>query len=272
MQEPRFQQCDFHTHTELSGEEQAKGFTLEKLFQTADGLDMRYVGYSEHWHADTPPDLFLRIREEIARLQPRYRTRVFLSAEIDVLNSRGDLSCDLSEAEKALDYVSVAIGHYRAPGAEQLRPDRVEDTVAMIEAVCRISSVTMLMHPSIVFDLKPEDLDHAVAPDVYDEVMKIVATHGKVVDYSGFIFEEYLRGRGFADGTLAIARESLGNFTRALVRHGVRLAPGSDAHNVFLWDGVTRWFGNNEGSFELLKANGYVDDQLWYFENRCSGR
>ena len=60
--------------------------------------------------------------------------------------------------------------------------------------------------------------------------------------------------------------------TRALVRHRVRLAPGSDAHNVFLWDGVTRWFGNNEASFEMLKANGYADDRLWYFENRCSER
>ena len=74
--------------TDLSGEQQARGFTLEKLFQTADELGLRYVGYSEHWHSRTSVDLFRRIREELGRLQPRYQVEVFLSAEINVLNSR----------------------------------------------------------------------------------------------------------------------------------------------------------------------------------------
>ena len=102
MTGPRFLECDFHVHTELCGEAQAKGFTIAKLLETADALGLRYVGLSEHWHPGTPKDLFLRIRDEVARLRPRHRVRVFISAEIDVLNSKGDMVCDPDDAARIL--------------------------------------------------------------------------------------------------------------------------------------------------------------------------
>ena len=264
-----FQHCDFHTHTELSGEKQASGFTLEKLFTTADALGLSHVGYSEHWKLSTPPDLFLRIRDEVERLQPRYRVKVFVSAEIDALNSRGDLSCDIDEAEKILDYVSVAISHYGAPGAEQLLPDRVEDTVATIKAVCRIPAVTMLMHPQIVYGHSLKEIGSEIPADIYADVMETIVAHNKVVDYPSVqMCRSWLGGLGLGEDKLAIERKSFGHFTHQLVLHGVKLAPGSDAHNIYWHDGPDRWFGNNEQSLALLESHGYSGDQLWACDNR----
>jgi len=264
---PGFLQCDFHTHTEFSGEDQSRGFTIAKLFETADELNMRYVGYTEHWHTATHPDLFLRIRDEVERLQPRFRAKVFVSAEIDALNSKGDLSVDPVKAAGVLDYVSVAISHYGAAGAEQLKRDRVEDTVAMIEAVCRIPEVTMLMHPQIVYGRSLAEFDRAIAPDIYAGVIRTIGQSGKVVDYpSVSMSESWLTRLGYGPEKMAIARESFTNFTKALVDRKAWVSPGSDAHNVLYADG-SQWFGNNRASYELLQANGYGEDRLWYFEN-----
>ena len=263
-----FERCDFHVHTELSGEKQAAGFTLEKLFAEADALGLSHVGYSEHWKRTTSPDLFLRIRDEVERLQPRHRVKVFVAAEIDALNSRGDLSCDIDEAEKILDYVSVAISHYGAPGAEQLLSDRVEDTVATIKAVCRIPAVTMLMHPQIVYGHSLKEIRGEIPADVYADVMKTIVAHDKVVDYpSVHMCRSWLEGLGLGEDKLAIERKSFGHFTHQLVLNGVKLAPGSDAHNILWRDGPDRWFGNNAQSLALLESYGYRGDQLWYFDN-----
>lgn len=277
MKRPAFLQCDFHTHTELSGEDQAQGFTIESLFETADALGLRYVGYSEHWHPGTSPEFFVRIRDELERLQPRFRVKVFLSAEIDVLNSRGDLAADPVEASEVLDYLSVAISHYGHPGIEQLKDDKVEDTLAMIEAVCHIPEVTMLMHPQIVYGSNLKDIDHVVPYELYAQAMTTIAENHKVIDYPSLAHSiGYLQVLGFSPEVLANARESIEHFTRALVAHDVSLAPGSDAHNVdwvlsTLPDGSTSWLGNNQASFKLLQTHGYRKDQLWYYENRRPG-
>lgn len=240
-----FCHCDFHVHTELSGERQALDLTLERLFTEADALGLTHVGYTEHWKRSTQPDLFLRIRDEVERLQPRFRVKVFVSAEIDVLNSKGDLSCDIDEAEKILDYVSVAISHYGSEGVEQLLPDRVDDTVAMIKAVCRIPA------------------------DVYADVMRTIVAHNKVVDYPSVRMAEcWLKEIGLSEEQRAVERKSFEHFTNQLVLNRVRLAPGSDAHNTFWRDGPERWFGNNERSLALLESYGYDGDQLWYCDNR----
>ncbi|MFH0903075.1 MAG: hypothetical protein V2A73_20795 [Pseudomonadota bacterium] len=260
-----FRECDFHTHTELCGEGQAKGFTLRKLFETADELGLRYVGYSEHWHKATPRDLFLRIRDEVETLQPQFRVKVWVSAEIDVLNSRGDLACDPDDAAGILDYVSVAISHYGHGDIKPLQPDLVEDTVEMIRAVCRIPAVTMLMHPQIVYGQCMKSIDQVVTPDVYDEVMREIVTHNKVVDYASVQMSmDYLHDLKFGPDKLAIAEQSFDNYSAALVRNRVRLAPGTDAHHVFYHDTDRRWFGNNDASYRLLTSHGYTDAQLWY--------
>ena len=264
-----FCHCDFHVHTELSGERQALDLTLERLFTEADALGLTHVGYTEHWKRSTQPDLFLRIRDEVERLQPRFRVKVFVSAEIDVLNSKGDLSCDIDEAEKILDYVSVAISHYGSEGVEQLLPDRVDDTVAMIKAVCRIPAVTMLMHPQIVYGHSLKEIRGEIPADVYADVMRTIVAHNKVVDYPSVRMAEcWLKEIGLSEEQRAVERKSFEHFTNQLVLNRVRLAPGSDAHNIFWRDGPERWFGNNERSLALLEPYGYDGDQLWYCDNR----
>jgi histidinol phosphatase-like PHP family hydrolase len=164
MQIPRFTECDFHVHTEYSGERQARGFTIRRMFEEADRLGLKYIGYSEHWHPDTSPALFARIRDEVERLQPRYSVRVLISAEIDTLDSRGNLSADPVKAASILDYASAAVSR----------------------------------------------------------------------------------------------------FAQAVAESGVRIAPGSDAHNRVYWDGSGQWFGNNAASYELLRAAGFNETKLWY--------
>jgi len=265
MSTVHFLECDFHTHTEYSAEAGAKGFTLARLFEVADKLGLRYVGYSEHWHQDSSPDLFLRIREEVEQLQPRHKVKVFVSAEINALNSRGDMTYDPVKAAEILDYVSVAISHHR----EQLKPDYVEDTLEMIDVVSRIPAVTMLMHPQIVYGHKLKHVDAVIPQAAYDQIIASVVQRGKIIDYPSVeMSERYLRRLGYSEEKLAIARKSFENFTKALVGQGARLAPGSDAHNELYHDGASRWFGNNRASWELLQAYGFEPGRLWYFENR----
>ena len=264
MSEVRFGQCDFHTHTELSGEAQASGFTLQKLFETADRLDMRCVGYSEHWHRATPASLFVGIREELGRLQPRYKTRVYLSAEIDVLNSRGELAVDPVAALEILDYVSVAISHYGIHGFEQLERDRVDDTVAMIRSVIRIPEVTMLMHPQIVYGRSVGEIDRVIGGDIYGDLAREIAANGKVIDYASIeMSEKYLVKLGYRPERLAMVEESFDNYSKALVEQDVRLAPGSDAHNILYWDSSGPWFGNNSRSWQLLRSLRFTENHLW---------
>lgn len=269
MNKPAFLECDFHTHTEFSGETQARGFTLKTLFETADKLKMRYIGYSEHWHISTSPSLFCRIREELTRLQPYFRTRIFFSAEIDALNSRGDLAVDPAEAAKILDYVSVAISHYGAEGVEQLKKDKIEDTLAMIQAVCRIPEVTMLMHPQIVYGANVNEIDRIITRDVYADAVRAIVENNKVVDYPSVeMSQDYLRLLIPSSIKLSQAEQSFSNFTRTLIAQKARLAPGSDAHHIY-WPGSSKkWLGNNQASLQELGNNGYNEEQLWYFENR----
>ena len=41
-------EVDFHVHSIYSGEEQCKGFTIERIFKLAKGLGIRYVGLTDH--------------------------------------------------------------------------------------------------------------------------------------------------------------------------------------------------------------------------------
>jgi len=262
---PRFLELDFHTHTELCGESQAHGFTIEQLFQRADQLGLRYVAYTEHWHPSTTRDLFLRIREEVERLQPRHRVKVFVSAEVDILNSRGDVSCDLADAASILDFVAVSPSHYGLREVEQLLPDIVDDTVGMILAACRMPEVTMIMHPQIAYGKSVADIADPIPPDVYDAVASAIADAGKVVDFPSVDMSiRYLHTLEFNPERIAAAEQSFRNFAEALVRHNVLLAPGSDAHNTDYWDGSGgQWFGNNQGSWDLLQSCGFRNGRLW---------
>jgi hypothetical protein len=205
----------------LSGEAQSRGFDLAALFQAADELGLRYVGYSEHWHRDASPDLFRRIRDEVERLQARHAVKVYLSAEIDVLNSRGDLACDLELAAGLLDYVSVAISHYGAPGSEQLLADRVDDTVRMIEAVCALPQVTLLMHPQIAYGRSLDWLSAPVPADVYDHVLRGIAASGKVVDFPSLQMNVDWLSELYGPDKLAIEQASFQAFARAVVAQAV---------------------------------------------------
>ena len=69
----KMEQVDFHTHCEYSGEEQAKGFTIARMFELADRLGLLHVGFTEHWKPDTDPGLFDAIRREVATLARPHR-------------------------------------------------------------------------------------------------------------------------------------------------------------------------------------------------------
>ncbi len=63
---------------------------------------------------------------------------------------------------------------------------------------------------------------------------------------------------------LTTERKSFDRFLQAVAAQSVRLAPGTDAHNIWWHDGVTRRFGNNALSYALLRERGYRDEQLWH--------
>ena len=228
------------------------------------GIARIYYNKKRVFRVNYPPESLYPVHPRHLDIE-NHKVKVFVSAEINALNSRGDMTYDPVKAAGILDYVSVAISHHR----EHLNPDYVEDTLEMIDVVSRIPEVTMLMHPQIVYGHKLKHVDAAIPLEAYDEVFSKVVQRGKAIDYPSVEMSMgYLKRLGYPDEKLMIAQESFENFTTALVRQGARLAPGSDGHNVFYRDRPGRWFGNNRASWDLLQAHGFDASRLWYFENR----
>ncbi len=246
------EQVDFHTHSAYSGEPQAEGFTIERMFEVADRLGLRRVGFTEHWKPDTDPALFDKIRAEVDALQPAHRTQFHVSAEIGVLDCEGALACDLALAKEKLDYVSVG---------PHVMSDNPTDALRMIRSLCEKPDIDVILHPHMLGAHQLYD-DAAGARRFFREIVHMIRDAGKVVECPSIaMITRYFTKQQWP----AINIDTYPIFLEEAAHCGVAFTVGSDAHNETKdWGGeVVPWFGHNEETIRLLRDAGIDESKLW---------
>lgn len=278
-------QIDFHTHTAYSGEEQAKRFTIPKMCELADKKGIKYILYTEHWKKPEQVNLFKKIRKEIEECKKKYKVRILLSAEINVINSSGKTAIDLKLAKETLDIVSVGPHHYYDGVTKQLLPDILEDARDMVINIAKNKYVALILHPQIinnVLDARP------IPKNYYQQMMKAVKENDKAVECTSIqmlkaVQQSMVEGRaskswqdsakkhlgeaiekGWGEWSEKITND-YSNYIKAVVESGVKFVIGTDAHNERLPDyfGGIPWFGETQETVALLEQYGADERNLW---------
>lgn len=278
-------QIDFHVHTAYSGEEQSEGFTIPRMCELADKKGIKYVLYTEHWKRPEQVKLFKQIREEIEECKKKHEVKVLLSAEISIINSKGETAIDLKLAKGILDIVSASPHHYYDGVTKQLLPDILEDARDMVIKIAENKYVDLILHPQIINNV----LDARPIPNgYYQQMMKAVKENGKVVECTSVqmlkaVTQSMVEGRA-PKWWQNLAKEHFGtainkgwgwwskkiiqdysNFIQAVVENGVKFVIGTDAHNERLPDcfGNHPWFGETQETVTLLEQYGVDEKNLW---------
>ncbi|MCD6510430.1 MAG: PHP domain-containing protein [Thermoprotei archaeon] len=256
-------EVDFHVHSIYSGEEQCKGFTIERIFRLAEELGIRYVGLTDHWHADTDPSIFVKERREVEKLNEAYRGRVkvFISAEIDVIDHECRLAADLDLAKKLLGYISVSL-HYNPKWSGKAGYDLIEDAVSMTIRLLEEPDITVILHPHMIdvayYAGKP------VTRSAFREFIEVAVDNKKVLE-----IPELSMVRAYYCDVLkwlpsSEVKKQYEVFIREIVRSGCLFTLGSDAHNETRWfDNDRPWFGYLEETIALLRKYGVDESNLW---------
>lgn len=276
---------DFHTHTAYSGEEQSKGFSISRMCELADKKDIRYILYTEHWKKPEQIDLFKKIRGEIEECKKKYKVSILLSAEINVINSKGETGIDLKLAKETLDVVSASPHHYYDGVTKQLLPDILEDARDMVINIAKNKYVDLILHPQIinnVLDARPIPVEY------YQQMMRAVKENGKAVECTSIqmlkaVQQSMVEGRaskswqdsakkhlseaiekGWGEWSKKIMQD-YSNYIQAVVENEVKFVIGSDAHNERLPDyfGGIPWFGETQETVALLEQYGVNEENLW---------
>lgn len=268
----KLEKVDFHVHTEYAAEtvvclgyhiDKSRGFTVKKICDVADQLGLEAIGITEHWSLETDLELFEQIREDVEACRDTHQVKVFISAEIDVLNSKGDLAVDPVKARDYLDYVSVGVFHY----GERLFPDPFEDAVRMVKAVARIPEVDVILHPQIVVTpVLRQKLDD-VPTDLFYDMMAEVAQQNKVVECTSYDLTRSSIlmdiGEGREEQVTRIVECGFQDFIAAMVSSGARFTLGSDAHNEFYYRTWARWLGNVQATARMLRDAHVDEGKFW---------
>lgn len=270
----RLVSADFHVHSHNSpcgGE----WFTVKRIGQVADQLGLRHVCLTDHWMSrkrrpdwHTDPALFEQIRREIDESATAHSVRVSLSAEIEVVDLRGNLSADPETARRLLDWVSVSTHHLHAP----FRPSRptsrfARNVFAAVKALIRNSEVDVLLHCEELVNVAPL-FGGEIPRELFAEMAEEGHAAGKVFQVGGalslnncdLILRDYYPGLTydqFMENTVRLLME--------LVQHQCKIVLGSDAHDVY-WpytEPVILWLGNLWETADLLMQLGFQKEQLW---------
>jgi len=249
---PLMERVDFHTHSEYSGEDQCRGFSIARMFDLADQIGLRYVALTDHWGTDTDPAIFARAREEIDALNQTHQVKFFLSAEVTVMDSEGRLAVDAAQANQVLDFVSVG-PHALSNDADQARK--------MVLALTENPDITVLLHPHVLgcagtwIELQDPD-------EFYREIVGAIVASGKVIECPDIVMlTSYAERCGQSEQTIA---HNYRAFLKHVASQSALFTLGSDAHNERMWwYDNRRWFGNVEETAKLLREYGAREENLW---------
>ena len=259
---------DFHVHSIYSKEDQCAGFTIPVIYDLADKLGIEYLLLTEHWDG-IELDIFKKIRGEINKYKKNHKVTIFLSAEISVVNSKGELLGDTRKVKPLLDVIAVGAAQYKDQ-SKRLKEDIYEDVRDMVVNLCKREDIELLLHPQIVGQSGELGLNKRPYPvEYYHEMMKAAKENDKVVECVSIqMLRPYIKFRvkegewNFYEKKLM---EDYTHYIQAVIKNGVKFTIGTDAHNRLLSPkmGNLPWFGVTGETVNLLRKHGVDEDNLW---------
>ena len=287
---------DFHVHSEYSAEEQCKGFSIQKICELAEKKGIEYILLTDHWKSSTDIGIFGKARQDIKICKKRFpKVNILLSAEIDIINSKGETAIDLELAREVLDIVSVSPHHYleyyTGGSTRKLLPDILEDAREMVVNASKIEGVALILHPEMTdmlttFDIEEGPIGRPISNEYYYDMLKIIKENNKAIECTSIqlkkaVIKHLLKGEGPAWWQKYVKpliknqdenwwqrkiMNDYSNFIKAVVDTEVKFVIGTDAHNERFpqWLGNGPWFGMaQEETITLLKKYGAKQENLY---------
>ncbi|MCD6539013.1 PHP domain-containing protein [Candidatus Bathyarchaeota archaeon] len=260
---------DFHVHV---AERYPYKYSVEEVIREAERRGLSYMTLTDHWRPyDPDPCTFLWERREIDRIKTK--VKVFLSAEVDIVDSEGHSPVKPSlhkEIIEAMDYLSAA-SHLGEPWTCEYGKSRIPmDKLEIIEyehkkhlSILRNEMFDVILHPygSTVAWLYREGYAKTFSlkeiPEVYlREFAEYAALYGKGVEINNVPLAAEKEGvKGYERIT-----EGYETFIKILLEKGAKLTIGSDCHYC---DKHWHWPGWTKEAVQIIKRCGGSDEDLW---------
>ena len=278
MEELDFHQVDFHIHTNRSFDpwgRQDGTITLKEVIEDATKRGLLCIALTDHWEPNTDPSIFLEERKEID--QAETELKIFLSAEVEVLDIQGNTPVDLKghrEVLEKMDYLSAA------PHLGELLPNTPYSLVGRRDIPRNKRGIIDYSQRQHMNLLKNELFDVILHP--YEGTMAYLFRQG----YSHTIsfeyiperyLEEFAEAAAFYEKAIEINNVSLAAekakekgyegfkqgcrlFVEKLIKAGTKLVVGSDSHHRN--DGWS-WPGKTEEAVRIIRECGGDKKSLW---------
>jgi len=238
---------DYHVHTYLSpcGKQD---MTPQAILGKARQVGLEAVGFADHCFGDESAEIFPRLRSELTGFDTGVKT--FVGSEGHMFSPQ---RCSISPAvAPLLDFVMIAIGHYHLKEVEKPRVISAQafarNTLEMIQGVCALGYADVIAHPFHILGQWPfsEAEVYALMPEgALLDCLDLAARQGVAFEFNPAL----LRRQPFLPG-----------FLRMCQQMGVKLALGSDAHDLTT-------FGYDPNSFPdaaCLRSLGFGEEDLWH--------
>lgn len=246
-----FHLIDFHLHTNKSP---CGSIPLQQVIEESEKRGLLCIALTDHWKEDTDLNIFREEREEIDRANTDLK--IFLSAEVEVLNDRGKTPVNPKvhrEILEKMDYLSAA------PHMEE-KDIPMENKRKIIEYahrkhmnILKNNIFQFVLHPWVIALRKLVFWQHSRVPSFEDvpesylqEFAESAAFHNKGIEIHNV--------------SAAIPVEGYGFFVEKLIKVGVKIAVGSDTHHK-------RNSGKTDQAIKIIKLGGGDKSSLWFPQN-----
>jgi len=257
-----FHLIDFHVHTNERPSLRSIPIGIAAVTKKAFQRGLRCITLTDHWKPFTDPAIFLVERKEIDKIY--VKLKIFLSAEVEVLDVHGNTPVDVKTHRKILekmDYLSAAPHHgeflpnslHSLVGKEDLPRDKagiIEYAHRKLMNILENDMFDYVLHPWITAlgDLVAWGYSHIPSfediPEKYlDEFAESAAFHKRGIEIYNPAAE--MRGYDF--------------FIKKLIKAGVKIAVGSDSHEGHSYT----YPGKVEKAAELIRKCGVDKKSLW---------
>lgn len=275
-----FDRVDFHVHAKglLDLSDKKNGKTLKKEIECAERRGLICIALTDHWDPIAHPSIFVEERKEID--QAETELKVFLSAEVEIINIKGDSPVNPKthiNILRKMDYLSAS------PHMDELRPKSSPRCVPW-----SLSDKDIPKDKRGIIDYGQRKHMNMLKNELFDLVLhpyKNLGIHLFMRGLTRFIslddiperyMEEFAEAAAFYKKGIEITNtdldaakigmKSYGDYEQSyrvlvekLLKAGAKITVGSDCHPP----GDDRWVGKTEEAVRIIRECGGDNSSLW---------
>ena len=258
-----FHDVDFHLHTTESPS--CGNIPVYELIQECEKRGLLYICLTDHWKENTNPMIFVEERKLIE--QSAFNLKVYLSAEVEVLDEEGNSPIDLEEHRdvlKKLDFLSAGfhLGEFLPEIHRRELPKSKDKFIEYVHtklmSLVKSKLFKVILHPTdyglgdcVHFGLCKSYSFENIPEEYLEEFTKMAAHYDKVIQIN--------------EPTALNPPKGYEEFIKKLIERKVKLTVGSDTH--YIEDCVIKryrsWPGKTKEAVRILKSCGASKNLLW---------